>query len=179
MVRGSQSVGIGGSEGEWENLMIEIYSLKDKAELFEKAVQLFWNQWGTQNNFKFYHDCMLHSLKPDIDLPSFYVAVEDESIIGTYALLRNDLISRQDIFPWLACLYVSPERRGREIGSLLLRHALQETEKRGHRKLYLCTDLTGYYEKYGWSHIANAYLFTGDETKVYEASTLSLEKQGF
>ncbi|MEE4561455.1 GNAT family N-acetyltransferase [Paenibacillus polymyxa] len=140
---------------------------------FEKAVQLFWNQWGTANNIMFYHDCILHSINTDSDLPSFYIALENESIIGTYALLRNDLISRQDIFPWLACLYVSPEQRGRNIGALLMKQALQETEKKGHNKLYLCTDLNGYYEKYGWSHITNAYIFTGDETKVYEASTLS------
>ncbi|MFD1957564.1 GNAT family N-acetyltransferase [Paenibacillus thailandensis] len=101
------------------------------------------------------------------------MAIKNESIIGTYALLRNDLFSRQDIFPWLACLYVSPEQRGRKIGSQLMKHALQETEKKGHSKLSLCTDLNGYYEKYGWIHITNAFIFTGDETKVYEASTLN------
>lgn len=88
-------------------------------------------------------------MNTDRDLPIFYIALENESIIGTYALLRNDLISRQDIFPWLACLYVSPGHRGRRIGSRLLKHALEEAEKKGHSKLYLCTDLTGYYEKYG------------------------------
>lgn len=149
--------------------MVEVYELKDKPEYFERAVQVFWDQWGTEKNFKFYHDCMLHSLNTNGELPSFYIAIENESIIGTYALLRNDLISRQDIFPWLACLYVSPEQRGRKIGSHLMKHALQETAKKGHNKLYLCTDLNGYYEKYGWIHITNAYIFTGDETKVYEA----------
>lgn len=54
-----------------------------------------------------------------------------------------------------------------------MKHALQETEKKGHSKLSLCTDLNGYYEKYGWIHITNAFIFTGDETKVYEASTLN------
>ncbi|MFD2614178.1 GNAT family N-acetyltransferase [Paenibacillus gansuensis] len=149
--------------------MIEVYALKDKAEYFERAVQLFWNQWGAEKNFMFYHDCILHSINTGSDLPSFYIALEYDSIIGTYALLRNDLISRQDIFPWLACLYVSPEYRGRKIGSLLLKHALQETEEKGHSKLYLCTDLNGYYEKYGWNHVTDAYIFTGDKTKVYEA----------
>lgn len=152
--------------------MLEVYELKDKFEHFERSVQMFWNQWGTEHNFKFYHDCMLHSINSNSNLPTFYIAIENELIFGTYALLRNDMISRQDIFPWLACLYVSPEHRGRKIGAQLLKHALLETQKRGYDKLYLCTDLDGYYEKYGWSHFTNAYIFTGDETKIYEASTL-------
>lgn len=152
--------------------MVEIYELKDKVEYFEKAVQLFWQQWGTESNFNFYHDCMLHSINTDSELPSFYIAIQNESIIGTYALLRNDLISRQDLFPWLACLYVSPEHRGLKMGSLFLKHALEETRNKGHNKLYLCTDMDGYYEKYGWSHFTNAFIFNGEETKIYETTTL-------
>lgn len=151
--------------------MFEVYELKDKVEYFQSALQIFWDQWGTETNFKFYHDCIFHSMKTDSDLPRFYIAIQNESIIGTYALLRNDLISRQDIFPWLACLYVVPECRGRNIGAKLLQHALQETLKKGHDKLYLCTDLNGYYEKYEWTHITSGYIFNGVETKIYMAST--------
>lgn len=117
-----------------------------------------------------YQDCILHSVETESNLPRFYVAVENNSFIGTYAILRNDLISRQDLFPWLACLYVVPERRGQNIGAKLLQHALQETRKMGKGHLYLCTDLDGYYERYGWNHIANGYIFTGAETKIYAAA---------
>ncbi|WP_156889740.1 GNAT family N-acetyltransferase [Paenibacillus harenae] len=150
--------------------MIQVYDLKDKAEQFEKTVQLFWSQWGTDKNYKFYYDCMLHSMKTESDLPRFYIAVQNDSIIGTYALLRNDLISRQDILPWLACLYIVPEYRGRNMGAELLQHALHETRKMGYNSLYLCTDLEGYYEKYGWVHFTNGYIFNGTETKIYAAA---------
>ncbi|WP_274366293.1 GNAT family N-acetyltransferase [Paenibacillus thermotolerans] len=153
--------------------MLKIYELKDKVEHFENAVQLFWSQWETEENFNFYHDCMLHSIKTASDLPSFYIALESESIIGTYALLRNDLISRQDIYPWLACLYVAPGHRGRNIGGTLLQHALQETRNKGYEKLYLCTDLDEYYEKNGWIHVATGFSITGDETKIYQASVFN------
>ncbi|OKP98256.1 GNAT family N-acetyltransferase [Paenibacillus sp. P46E] len=69
---------------------------------------------------------MLHSMKTEDGLPRFYIAVQNGSIIGIYALLRNDLISRQDVFPWLACLYVVPEFRGQKMGAKLLQHALHE-----------------------------------------------------
>ncbi|MDF2717652.1 MAG: family N-acetyltransferase [Paenibacillus sp.] len=98
--------------------MFRIYELKDKAERFENAVQMFWSQWGTDKNDKFYYDCMLHSMETESDLPRFYIAVQNNSIIGIYALLRNDLVSRQDIFPWLACLYIVPECRGQNFGAI-------------------------------------------------------------
>ncbi len=100
---------------------------------------------------------MTHSDKTTDGLPAFYVALLNESIIGTYALIRNDLNSRQDLYPWLACLYIEPAYRGRAFGSRLLEHAVQETEKRGFNTLYLTSDLEDYYEKYGWTHSTEAY----------------------
>ncbi|SDN71248.1 hypothetical protein SAMN04487897_104168 [Paenibacillus sp. yr247] len=41
--------------------MFDVYELRDKMEYFDDAVNLFWSQWGYQSNFKYYHDCMLHS----------------------------------------------------------------------------------------------------------------------
>jgi GNAT superfamily N-acetyltransferase len=153
--------------------MFEIYEIQDKIEYFDDAVKIFWNQWGTQSNYKFYHDCMMHSYKTESDLPRFYIALQNKLIIGTYALLRNDLVSRQDLFPWLACLYVVPELRGNNIGAKLLEHAIRETGMKRLKKLYLCTDLDGYYEKCGWTHLTNGYIFNGDETKIYVTSTFS------
>ncbi|MWC27612.1 GNAT family N-acetyltransferase [Paenibacillus sp. MMS18-CY102] len=149
--------------------MIEVYELRNKMEFFDDAVTMYWNQWGSESNFTFYYDCMFHSCTTDCELPRFYIALHNNSIVGTYALLRNDLISRQDLFPWLACLYVVPQLRGNRVGSILLRHAQEETRKLGLTKLYLSTDLEGYYEKYDWTLLSTGYIFNGDATKIYEA----------
>lgn len=116
----------------------------------------------------FYVDCMKHSGKTSDSIPSFYIALEDEKVIGTYALLRNDINSRQDLFPWLACLYVDPAYRGKSIGKQLLEHGLQTTALLGYEKLYLSSDLEGYYEKYGWTSAAITYGPSGGSIKVYE-----------
>jgi GNAT superfamily N-acetyltransferase len=151
--------------------LLEIYELSQRMDLYEDAVQVFWRNWGSQNNFNFYHDCIMHSCGSHNDLPKFYIAVQNNAIAATYALLRNDLISRQDLFPWLACLYIVPELRGNKFGSLLLQHAMKETAKSGFENLYLCTDLDGYYEKYNWSFLTNGYIFNGDLTKIYVQPT--------
>lgn len=147
---------------------LEVFDLRDNMDYFDQAVKVFWGEWGSPSNYEFYRDCMLHSCQTESDLPRFYIAVQNNSIVATYALLRNDLISRQDLFPWLACLYVVPEMRGNKLGSFLLEHAVQETQKKELKHLYLSTDLDGYYEKYGWTHLTTGYLFNGDAAKIYE-----------
>ena len=58
-------------------------------------------------------NCILNSFDEQIKLPKFYLAIEENKILGSYALLTNDLISRQDLMPWLGCLFVNEENRGK------------------------------------------------------------------
>lgn len=150
---------------------MKIIELHKDSSMFEQAVNVFWGQWGNEDNYRFYHDCMFHSCQTEADLPRFYIVVREGDIIGTYALLRNDLNSRQDLFPWFACLYVHPDQRGEGLGSTLLDHALREAHKKGYDSLYLTTDLEGYYEKYGWTHSTEAIGLSGDSMKVYQKRT--------
>lgn len=150
---------------------MEIVELKVRDHLFEKAIQVFWKVWGNEDNYKFYEDAMIHSCNTASDIPRFYVAVEEGNIIGTYALLRNDINSRQDLCPWLACLFVDEEHRGNEIGSKLLEHGLNEAAIKGYNTLYLTTDLEGYYEKYGWKNSGVVYGPGGGHSKLYEKDT--------
>ncbi|MDF2724855.1 MAG: family N-acetyltransferase, partial [Paenibacillus sp.] len=66
--------------------MVQIYDLKEKPELLESAAQMFWGQWGSEHNYRFYYDCMLHSISTESELPRFYIAMQHQSIIGMYAL---------------------------------------------------------------------------------------------
>jgi GNAT superfamily N-acetyltransferase len=145
---------------------LEIVEVHRRKELFEEAVNVFWRQWGNDKNYDFYRDCMQHSGKSNM-LPKFYVALQEESIVGTYALLQNELVSRGDLSPWLGCLYVLPEHRGKKVGSLLLKHAEEAVMRLGYAGLFLCTDLNGYYEKYGWERFADGYGLNGKKTKIY------------
>lgn len=150
--------------------MLKIIEVQQRKELFDKAVDAFWKQWGSEHNYKFYEDCIIHSCQTEDELPRFYIALMEEKIVGTYALLRNDLNSRQDLYPWLACLYVDPAHRGKELGSQLLQHAIEEITRKGYENLYLSTDLEGYYEKYGWTHGGEVYGPDGGSLKIYMKS---------
>jgi hypothetical protein len=81
--------------------MLEIVELNQRMNLFNGAVDVFWKQWGNQNNYEFYRDCMMHSCKSDSDLPGFYIAVENDSIVGfENVYLCTDLDGYYEKYDW-------------------------------------------------------------------------------
>ncbi|MFE9078259.1 GNAT family N-acetyltransferase [Bacillus cereus] len=150
---------------------MEIIQLLKNDDLFNKAIDVFWKEWGEEGGRAFYKDCMTNALTDPNNIPSFYIVKIDNEIIGTYALIRNDLNSRQDLSPWLACLFVDEKFRGNSIGEKLLNHGLLEAAKRGYHFLYLTSDLNGYYEKYGWEKIGVAYGPSGGCIPLFKKST--------
>jgi predicted N-acetyltransferase YhbS len=146
---------------------MQIFELSDRQDLLDPAVDFFWNCWGNRQNHAFYRDCIDHSLNPDNKLPKFYLAVEENRIIATYALLTNDVNSRQDLVPWLGCLFVADSHRHQGVAGTLLQHGLQQAKLKGFQALYLSTDLLDFYESKGWQHFGEAYNLTGEKLKVY------------
>ena len=61
--------------------------------------------------------------------------------------------------------------RGQSLGALLLEHGISEARSLGYKKVYLTTDHTGYYEKYGWQSIEDGYDFSGNISPIYEINT--------
>ena len=150
---------------------MEIFEVSQRKDLLEKAIQYFWKCWGSERNLSFYKDCIEHSLDKEKLLPKFYLLLDDEQIIGSYALLVNDIISRQDLMPWFACLYVNETHRNNGLAEKLLEHALQEANRKGFDHLYLSTDLVNFYEKKGWKVFTQGYNVFGDAFNIYSKST--------
>lgn len=156
--------------------MDNIISVREHPEYLEQAADYFSSKWGISRNI--YHDCIANSLTTESPLPRWYLMMRDDSdtgashIIGSYGLIVNDFISRQDIWPWLCAVYIEENERGKALGSCLLEHGRKEAAKLGFPMVYLCTDHVGFYEKYGWNYMGKAYGVSGSETRVYEIESL-------
>lgn len=146
--------------------MIEIINVHEFSNGIKNTVEYIYDKWGTESNYLFYYDVILHSNDKKA-LPKFYLLLKENSIIGCYGLIINDFISRHDLYPWFACLYIEKKERGQKYGKLLLEHAEQESSKLGFNTLYLTTDHNGYYEKYGWTRIEDGYDLNGSQTRIY------------
>lgn len=150
---------------------MKIFELSERPDKLEKAINYFWKCWGNDSNLNFYDDCIRHSLSNQKSIPKFYIGIESDEIVGSYALIANDLISRHDLYPWFACLFVNELHRKKGYAEMFLNHGLNQSKLKGFENLYLSTDLEKFYEKKGWTHYGNGFSFTGDEFKIYEKST--------
>ncbi len=141
-------------------------SVSECPELQDIVAQWLWSFWGNARNYEFYRSLAAHT-KPD-DIPMIFVASVDGKPAGAVALLRADLFSRQDLFPWMADLYVLPEYRSGGIGSALQDLILTKAKELGFPAIYLYTPLIGYYEKKGWEYMGGEMERDGEAVRIYK-----------
>ena len=154
---------------------MKIIAIREYPELLEPAVDYFSSRWGVDRNI--YQDCIANSLTTESPLPRWYLMMNGNRIIGSYGLVVNDFISRQDIWSWICAVYIEEDERGKELGSRLLEHSRKEAAKLGFPTIYLSTDHVGFYEKYGWQYIGQGYSIGGKDTRIYKAGSTYKETQ--
>jgi N-acetylglutamate synthase-like GNAT family acetyltransferase len=89
-------------------------------------------------------------------IPATVVAWLEGQPVGCASLVANDMDVLAEWIPWLANVYVRPEKRRQGIGALLVERIAAETLKLGYPRLYLYTiDQMHFYEQLGWqtSHV--------------------------
>jgi len=145
---------------------MEIVNVRDYAGGLEAAARFFHEAWSGIT-YRFFHDAMVHSSLEDRPLPRFYLLLGSGRIVGCYGLVTNDFISRHDLHPWFAALYVVEDRRGEALGGRLLDNAVGEAASAGFSSVYPTTDHEGYYEKYGWTRIEDGYERDGTPARIY------------
>ena len=73
------------------------------------------------------------------------------ALLGGACLAAADLPERPDLGPWLACVLVEPEARGRGLAAQLIEAICAHASSLGIPRLYLHThDQSAYYAKRGW-----------------------------
>ena len=83
-------------------------------------------------------------------VPQWYVAIENNRIIGGVGVIENDFHDRKDLAPNICALYVEEDKRRNGIASALLQYVCNDMKNKGIDTLYLITDHVGFYERYGW-----------------------------
>jgi len=152
-------------------LIYKIISIRNYPSYAERAIDWFASKWSIDR--KEYEKSIYDCINNNNSLPQWYLAInENDEIIGGCGLIQNDFVDRTDLFPYLCALYVEEKARGNALGSKLLEYVRIDAGKLGFDKVYLCTDHTSYYEKYGWKYITMGHHPWGDTSRIYEAPTI-------
>ncbi|VEF47616.1 GCN5-like N-acetyltransferase [Bacillus freudenreichii] len=150
---------------------MKIINVREQQEFKEIAIKYIQSKWAKDYNKKVYENCINHCITTDSPLPVWYLVEDSSNIIGCAGLISNDFISRMDLWPWICALYIEERYRGRSLGRELLSRAKVDAAKAGFNNVYLCTDLIGFYEKYGFNYIGDGYHPWGSSSRIYQSST--------
>jgi predicted N-acetyltransferase YhbS len=132
----------------------------------ETVTEWLTNAFGTDNSRPFFAAILRASLS-EAEFPLTWVALEGDRVAGTVGLWRCDLISRQDLFPWLAALYVDESYRGEGLSEQLQQTVIAECRLRGYPTLYLYSECADYYERFGWRYIGDALDYPDKSVRLY------------
>ena len=83
-------------------------------------------------------------------VPQWYLALESDRIIGGMGVIENDFHPRKDLAPNVCAVYTEEDCRGHGIAGKLLDIVCADMKENGIDTLYLLTDHTAFYERYGW-----------------------------
>ena len=133
---------------------IALVRLQDRPELREPLARWFHKKWGVP--LEAYLESMDECLSARSAVPQWYAALDGGTIAGGLGVIENDFHDRKDLTPNVCAVYVEEAYRCRGIAGQLLRFVCRDMKERGVGTLYLLTDHTSFYERYGWEFFCMA-----------------------
>ena len=131
------------SDYKYTNLA-EIPSIKDK------AAEWFHSKWGVPKEA--YLECMDAFLNGETDY-GWYLCLDNNKIIAGMGVIENDFHDRKDLTPNVCAVYTEEKYRCQGIAGKLLSMVVEDCRQKGISPVYLITDHTSFYERYGWEFL--------------------------
>lgn len=123
------------------------FTLREVPELEDMAAGWFHSKWGVPKEA--YLKCMEAYLHRETEL-GWYLCLHDGRIIGGMGVIENDFHDRKDLSPNVCAVYTEEAYRGQGIAGRLLGMVVNDMRSKEITPVYLVTDHTGFYERYGW-----------------------------
>ena len=137
----------------------------EQPELKEAAASWFSSKWGIPKEA--YLECMEAYLNKDTEY-GWFLCLYGDKIVAGMGVIENDFHDRKDLTPNVCAVYTEEEHRGKGIAGKLLDMVVNEMKNKEITPLYLVTDHTGFYERYGWKFLC---MVQGDDepemTRMY------------
>ena len=138
---------------KWKIFKMKKYdyiTLRERPEIKDKAAKWFSSKWGVPEEA--YLECMDAYLNGETEY-GWYLCLDGDKIIGGMGVIENDFHDRKDLFPNVCAVYTEEEYRCQGIAGNLLNMVVDDMKSKGITPIYLVTDHTGFYERYGWEFL--------------------------
>ena len=132
---------------------LQIKYLADCQQYLPELARLHFEEWGYLSP----HETLeartqrLSGLCGRGDIPTAFVAVTRQELVGSAILVAHDMQTRKDLSPWLAAVYVKPVYRRMGIANRLIARVEAEAAPLNVPRLYLYTPSEeAFYARRGW-----------------------------
>lgn len=125
-------------------------TLRQSPNLKEAAAKWFSDKWNVP--VKAYLKCMEDYLSNKSEY-GWYLCILDNQIIGGLGVIENDFHNRKDLTPNICAVYTEEKHRGNGIAGKLLNMAVEDLRSKGISPVYLLTNHTNFYERYGFEFL--------------------------
>lgn len=125
-------------------------TLRQRPQLKERAAAWSHDKWGIPQEA--YLACMEAYLRHETEY-GWYLCLDGERIIGGLGVIENDFHPRKHLSPNVCAVYTEEGCRCQGIAGRLLDTAVGDMRSAGIAPLYLVTDHTCFYERYGWRYL--------------------------
>ena len=121
--------------------------LKEMPSIKDEAAEWFHSKWRVPKEA--YIECMEAYLKGETEY-GWYLCLDKDEIVGGLGVIENDFHDRKDLAPNICAVYTEEKHRCKGIAGHLLNMAVEDMRTKGITPIYLITDHTDFYERYGW-----------------------------
>ena len=122
-------------------------TLRENVKLKNAAAEWFHSKWGVPTEA--YLACMEAYLRGETEY-GWYLCLDGDRIVGGMGVIENDFHDRKDLTPNVCAVYTEENYRCKGIAGHLLNMAVEDLRTKGISPVYLLTDHTNFYERYGW-----------------------------
>ena len=103
--------------------------------------------------------------------PRVLMLTDGNRLVSFCTFARKDDIPDCELSPWIGFVYTFPEYRGHRYIGRLIAHAEIIAGKEGCESIFISTDHTGLYEKYGYTFREIRKDINGCDSRIYEKQT--------
>lgn len=96
-----------------------------------------------------------------------FAAVSEEKIVGFCTFMKTDYYPENRYSPWISCIFVDEAYRGCRISEKMIETVIAYAKEQGFSNVYIPSDISGLYEKYGFEKIDTLQNYGGDFDNIF------------
>ena len=98
---------------------------------------------------------------------SVFAAISEDKIIGFCTFLKTDYYPENRYSPWISSIFVEEAYRGCRISGKMIETVIVYAKEQGFSKVFIPSDMIGFYEKYGFEKIDELRNYGGEIDNIF------------